>query len=283
MMSMKIGRFFKLLKASHRQWVEDNGRRLGAALAFYSIFSLAPLLVFCVSLAGLVYGEDAAQGRVARHLEDIVGRGTAESIQGIIEGASKPAAGLLATALGLAALLIGAAGVFNELQDALNSVFGSSRGARPTVSRFLKSRLLSLLTVLAIGLLLLVSIAVSTGLARVTEASSGFAVTHPVLLQLIHVSVSLVVMTVIFAVVFKVLPDAGLAWSDVWAGAALTSVLFNLGRVLIGYYLGRIKVGTVYGAGSSLVVILLWVYYSTQIFFFGAAFIQVGRSKTDGG
>jgi membrane protein len=279
---MKLGRFFKLIKAAYHQWVDDNGRRLGAALAFYSIFSLAPLLVFCVSLAGLVYGEDAAQGRVAQHLQDIVGRGTAESIQGIIEGASRPASGLLATALGLAALLIGAAGVFNELQDALNLVFRSARGTRPIVSRFLKSRLLSLLTVLSIGLLLLLSIAVSAGLARVTEASSGFAVTNPYLLQLIHVSVSLVVMTLIFAVVFKVLPDAGLGWTDVWAGAVLTSVLFNLGRVLIGYYLGRIKVTTVYGAGSSLVVILLWVYYSTQIFFFGAAFIQVGRPKGRG-
>jgi membrane protein len=139
---------------------------------------------------------------------------------------------------------------------------------------------LSLLTVLAIGLLLLVSIAVSALLAKVTESSSGLSLSNPYLLQSIHVAVSFVVMTVIFAVVFKVLPDAGLAWSDVWAGAALTSLLFNVGRVLIGYYLGRIKVASVYGAGNSLLIILLWVYYSTQIFFFGAAFIQVGRTIT---
>jgi membrane protein len=264
-----------MLKEALRDWNEDNAPRLGAALSYYTIFSIAPLLLISIAAAGLVFGAEAAQGRVVAQVQGLIGRTAAEAIQGMIENARKPGQGVLATVLGFATLLFGAGGAFNELRAALDVVWEIPPRKGGGVLAMVRERLASFAMVLVVGFLLLVSLVLSAGISafevKGTFPGSGLV------LQVVNNGVSLAVITVLFALIFKYLPDAHppVAWKDIWIGAFITAALFTLGKYAIGLYLGRSAVGSAYGAAGSLVLLLVWVYYSAQILFFGAELTQV--------
>ncbi len=269
-------RFFRLLVQAAREWSNDKAPRLGAALAYYTVFSIAPLLIIAVAIAGLVYGEEAARGQLARELTESIGRPGAVLIQDLVRNTRQEGADLLATLIGFGTLLFGAAGLFWQLQDALNTVWKVAprpgRGLLGTV----RDRLLSFLLVLAIGFLLLASLAVTTMLVAVSHFVNLPALPGNLSAwQLVNGAVSVVMITLLFALLFKILPDVKIAWGDVWVGAALTAVLFTVGKHLIGLYLGYASVASPFGAAGSLVLVLFWVYYSTQILLFGAEFTRV--------
>jgi membrane protein len=246
-----------------------------ASLSYYTLFSIAPVLLIAVSVAGMVFGEDAARGQIQAQLEELVGRGSAEVIGQMMISARKPEAGILATTLGIIALIFGATGVFVQLQDALNHIWDVKPKPRNGVIAFLRSRFLSFAMVLVIGFLLLVSLVVSALLAALGAWFSNLIPGWTVMWQGVNLLISFGVITVLFAMMYKLLPDTHVSWRDVWLGAAVTSLLFSLGKFLIGLYLGRSAVASSYGAAGSLAVVLLWVYYSAQILFLGAEFTQV--------
>ena len=264
-----------LLKQTYLDWSDDKAPRLGAALAYYTIFSLAPLLVVALAVAGLVFGPEAAKGQLDTELQGFLGKEGAEGVQAMIARANEPAASKWAAGIGLGALLLGASAVFGQLKDALNTIWEVEAKPGGGVVGWLKTRFLSFSMVVVIGFLLLVSLAAS---AVVSAFGSWFQDDVPgrgLLLQTANIVVSFVVVTFLFALLFRFLPDAKVAWHDVWIGAAVTAVLFTLGKYLIGLYLGRAAVGTTFGAAGSLVIVLLWTYYSAQILFMGAEFTQV--------
>jgi membrane protein len=256
------------VKEAGSQWVADKAPRLGAALAYYTIFSLAPLLVIAIGIAGLVFGREAAQGQISAQVEHLVGRQGADAVEAMVENASRPGKGALGTVLGVGMLLFGAAGLFGQLQDALNTVWEVKPKPGRGVWGFVRDRFLSLSMVLGVAFLLLVSLIVSTVLSAVGGLLGDFRT--GVIGQIITTMFDLVVITALFALIFRYLPDAEVAWRDVWLGAAVTAALFTLGKFLIGLYLGRAGVGSAYGAAGSLAVLLVWLYYATQIFLFGA-------------
>jgi membrane protein len=265
-----------MLKQAFADWLEDGAPRLGAALAYYTIFSLAPLLVMTIAVGGLALGREAAQGRIVEQIAGLVGPVAGEAIETMLANAREPKQGLFATVLGIAALLVGASGVFNELKAALNTVWEAPPPPKRGILGLLRDRLASFAMVLVVGFLLLVSLVISALLAALSQSLEGvFA--HATLLQAVDLMVSLAAITALFAMMFKLLPDVEPAptWRDVWAGAAMTAVLFTIGRYAIGLYLGRGTIGTVYGAAGSLAILLVWVYYAAQIFLFGAELTQV--------
>lgn len=270
-----------MLKEAFTDWKDDGAPRLGAALAYYTIFSLAPLVLIAVAIAGLAFGKEAAEGRIVDEIGGMLGEAGARAIQGVVENASRPASGVLATVMGLAALLFGASGAFNELRQAMNTVWEVPDREGGGIKALVKDRILSFAMVLFIGFLLLVSLVLSAGLSALGETMGGFVSEKLRLLEIVNTVVSLGVVTVLFAMIFKYLPDAtpAVAWKDVWAGAFMTAVLFTIGKAGIGLYLGRGAVGSAYGAAGSLLVILVWVYYAAQILFFGAELTQVYASR----
>jgi membrane protein len=267
---------FHLMKRAVSEWSDHNAPTFAASLSYYTIFSIAPVLVIAVSVAGMVFGEEAARGQIQAQLQDLVGSSGAEVIGQMMISARKPAAGIVATALGLIALVFGATGVFVQLQDALNHIWEVKPDKkRSGVMDFLRTRLLSFAMVLVIGFLLLVSLVVSAVLAALGAWFDHLLPGWTVLWQAFNLLISFGVITVLFAMMYKILPDTHVAWKDVWLGAAVTSLLFALGKLGIGLYLGRSAVASSYGAAGSLAVVLLWVYYSAQILFLGAEFTQV--------
>lgn len=262
-----------LLKATFQEWNEDKASRLAAALAYYTVFSIAPLLLIAIAIVGFLFGQDAAQGRVVEQLSGLVGQQVAEIIQGVITSASKGAGG--ASILNLVILLFGASGVFVQLQDALNTIWGVQPKPGQGIRNVLQARLVSFSMILVIGFLLLVSLILSAVLSAVGTFASGLLPGFEFLWQLLNFVVSFGVITLLFAALFKILPDARIDWGDVWIGAALTALLFTIGKWLLGIYLGIASVGSAYGAAGSLVALLIWVFYSAQILFFGAEFTQV--------
>jgi membrane protein len=264
-----------LLKETFFEWYGDNAPRLGAALAYYTVFSLSPLLIIVIAFAGLVFGREAAQGEIVAQLQGLIGEGSAKAIQAMIESAHKPTSGMVATVVGVLTLLIGATGVFTELHDALNTIWEVKPKPGLGLMGLIRDRFLSFAMVLGIGFLLLVSLAISAGLAALGKLMDGMVSTPIYVGQIVNLLVAFVVVMLLFAMIYRILPDIEIAWSDVWIGAAFTSVLFTIGKVLIGFYLGRSSVASAYGAASSLAIILIWVYYSAQIFLFGAEFTQV--------
>jgi membrane protein len=229
--------------------------------------------VVVAAIGGLVYGPEAARGELVQQLEGLVGTQSAEVLQTMLANAYHPAAGIIASVIGVIVLLLGATGVFVELQSSLNKIWGVRRQAAGGIWGFLRTRLLSFLMILGVGFLLLVSLVLSAVLTAVSHHLPWAGSTA--LGQVINLVVSLVIITLLFALIFRLLPDAGIAWKDVWIGAALTAVLFTIGKSLIGLYLGSSSVGSTYGAAGSLAVFLVWVYYSAQILFFGAEFTKV--------
>jgi len=237
--------------------------------------ALAPLLILLISIAGLAFGKDAAQGRISAQIRGLVGGQSAQAVEGIIASANKPSTGMLASVAALITLLLGASGVFGALQDGLNTIWEVESKPGRGILGLLKDRFLSLTMVLGFAFLLLVSLVLSAALSALSDFMGGVLPLPSFVLQALDVIVSFAVITLLFAAIYKVLPDVEIAWNDVWIGAVITSLLFTIGKVFIGIYLGRSSVASAYGAAGSLVVILIWVYYSTQILFFGAEFTQV--------
>jgi membrane protein len=274
---------FTLLKDTFREWREDGANRLAAALAYYTTFSLAPLLVLIIAIAGLVGGHEAAQSQVMAQVKDLLGVEGREFVQGMIQSASRPSTGVTATIIGAVTLLFGALGVFGELQNSLNTIWEvkpkPARGFLDGIKRFVVKRLLSFTMVLGIGFLLLASLVISAALSALGEYMGTRWPFADFWLELINFLISFIVITFLFAMIFKFLPEIKIAWRDVWLGAAVTSVLFSLGKFLIGFYLGRSEVGNTFGAAGSLAILLIWIYYSAQILFFGAEFTQVYANK----
>src|SRR5687768_1909799 len=257
------------------EWYEDRAPRLGAALAYYMVFALAPGLIFIIGVAALVLGEEQARSQIIAEIGDLVGPRTAEALQATIESVRREGGGLLPTTLGVVTLLFGLWGLFGELQDALNTVWGVTTKPGRGVLVIVKERFWSFAMVVGVGFLLLVSLAVSAWIAAMGKFLGGVLSVPAALLETVNAVFSTVVVAAMFALIFKFLPDVTVAWRNVWLGAAVTAVLFTAGKSLIGLYLGRTAVGSAYGAAGSLVVILIWIYYSAQILFFGAEFTKV--------
>ena len=266
---------WNLLSVTYTKWTADHAQGLGAALAFYSIFSLVPLLLIVIAIAGLVFGQEAAQGQIIGQIQDLVGEESAKAIQSMIEEARKPAAGIIATVLAIVLLFLGATGVFAQLQEALNIIWRVEAKPEQGMWKIFKDRFISLLAVLGTGFLLLVSLVISAGLSAIGTTLEHVLPVPGFLLQLINFLVSFAIVTFLFAMIYKLLPDRSIQWSDVWIGASITSLLFTIGKFVIGVYLGKSDVGIAYGAAGSLVVILIWDYYASQIFLFGAEFSAV--------
>ena len=268
-----------LLKDTVSKWSNDKVPRLGAALAYYTVFSLVPLLIIIIAIAGLAFGQEAAEGHLMSQMSGLVGENSAQAIQTMVANARSQSAGIMSAIVATLTLILGASGVFGQLQDALNDIWGVA--PRPNRGFFgnLKHRLFSFVAVLGTGFLLLVSLVISAMLAAVGDIVPSLLPMPEIVLQVLNVIVSLAGITVLFALIFKYLPDAKIAWHDVWVGALVTALLFTAGKLAIGLYLGKSDVATTYGAAASVVVILLWVYYSSQIVLFGAEFTAVYASR----
>jgi membrane protein len=266
---------FDLLKETASKWSDDKASSRGAALAYYSISAIAPIIILAVSLAGLIYGADAASGKVAQQIGGTVGPQVAAAIESLVRNASNPSSSKWAFAIALVLGLFGAATVFIELQDALNTMWGVAPSARPFL-HVLWERAFSFAMVLSAGVLLLGLLIVTAVLSAVARLLPSDVLPGGMWLwQLLNWLVSIAFVTLIFALIYKVVPDVHVPWRDVWAGAILASVLFAVGKYLLALYLTRTSVASAYGAAGSLVVVLVWVYYSAQILLFGAEFTRV--------
>jgi len=263
-----------LVKKTISEAGDDKIPRLAASLAYYTLLSLSPLLVLAVAVAGVVFGEEAARGQIAQQLQQVFGPEAGEAIQAMLAHAQQPGSGVLGTVVGLIVLLFGASGVFGELQDSLNTIWEVAPRPGRGILGMVKDRFLSFSMVLGVAFLLLVSLVVSAALAAVGNWMSDFAGVEW-LWQGVNFVVSLGMIALLFALVFKVVPDVKLRWQDVWLGGLVTSALFSLGKFLIGLYVGKAGVASPYGAAGSLVVIVVWVFYSAHILFIGAEFTQV--------
>lgn len=272
---MRIKTIISLLRETFTEWNEDKASRLAAALAYYTVFSLAPMLIIAIAIAGAVFGEEAARGEIVTQIQGLVGRDGAKFIETAIEGASKPRAGTIASLISIAVLLFGASGLFAQLQDSLNTIWEVQPKPGRGVIGILRDRFLSFTMVLGVGFLLLVSLVLSAGLSGLVNFLGSLLPGIGALLQLANFVLSFAVTTLLFGLIYKVLPDVKIAWSDVWSGAIVTSLLFSIGRFALGLYLGNSSFGSTYGAAGSVVIILVWVYYAAQILFFGAEFTQV--------
>ena len=271
--------WFDVLKQTVRDWADDRAPRLGAALAYYTVFSIAPLIVIVIAIGGVWFGKQAAQDQIFGQLASLVGEQGAKGISSLLEAANKPHEGIVATALAIVTLVFGATGVFVQLQDALNTIWEVKPKPGRGVWGFLRQRLLSLAMVFGIGFLLLVSLVLSAGLAATGKWFESSMPGGEAVWQVLNFIISFVVIAAMFTLMFKYLPDVKIAWKDVWLGGALTALLFTLGKFALGMYLGRSSVSSAYGAAGSLVILLLWVYYSAQILFFGAEFTQVYANR----
>lgn len=275
-MRAALGRSWTHFARAGGLWLERNAFVHAGSLAFYTLFSLAPVVIITVSMAGLLFGEEAARGEIVAELEALVGRDGARAVEDAVARSRLEASGLIPTLAGLGALVVGATTVFAQMQLSLNSIWGVvARPEKSSVLVFLKTRLLSLTIVIAIGFILLVSLLLSVALRAVIHYADDWVPIHGVVLTGVESVLSFVLVTLLFAVIFKVLPDVQVAWQDVWVGAAITAAMFVVGRYLISFYLAYTAPASTYGAAGSLVLVLLWVYYSSLILLFGAAFTKV--------
>jgi membrane protein len=247
---------------------------MGAAIAFYTMFSLAPMLVIVVAVAGFVFGREAAEGALFGDLARLVGPESAGAVQAMLRSASGTRSGIIATAVGIGTLIVTATAVFGELQAALNLIWKVPATGNLGVWHYLKSRMLSFSVILAIGFLLLVSLVISTALSAFSDYIDRAMPSFGIIIYLLHHGLSFGFTTVFFAVIFKILPDHPVEWEDVWLGAAITAVLFSIGKHLISLYIGSSNMTSSYGAASALIIVFVWVYYSAQIFLLGAEFTK---------
>ena len=268
-------KYFGLLKQTFKEFGDDKVPRLGAALSYYTIFSMAPLILIAIAVAGLVFGHQAAQGQVFDQLKTVMGPSTAATVQEMVQNAGKPKSGTIATIIGVITLLLGASGVFGQLKDALNTIWDVTPKKTAGIMGLIRDRFLSAAMVFGIGFLLLVSLVVDAMLAALGKYGSQHLPGGEAIWHLLSLVVSFVVITALFAMIFRFLPDLKIEWGDVWLGAAFTSFLFVIGKFALGLYLAKSAVGSSFGAAGSLVVLLIWIYYSAQIVLFGAEFTQV--------
>ncbi len=267
--------FGALLRRAGSAWLGDNAPRIGAALAFYTLFAIAPVLVIVVALAGFIFGAQAAQGQIVRQFQGLMGTQGASAIETVLQSIHNSAAAASTTAIALVALLVGASGVFNELQDALNTIWQVDSSHRGAWLTFVRQRLFSIGLVVAAGFLLLVSLVVTTFIAAAESFVNRITAISAIGLGSINFVLSFCVITFLFALIFKLIPDTPIRWRDVQMGAAVTAVLFTGGKTAIGFYLGHSALTSAYGAAASLVVFLIWIYYSAQIMLFGAELTHV--------
>jgi membrane protein len=269
-----MSRYAGIVKQTFQEFGQDKVPRLGAALAYYTIFSVGPLLLIAVAMAGIFFGQQAAQGQVSQELGKVFGSQMAQALEQVVQAAAEPKSGMIATIVGVVTLLFAASGVFGQLKDALNTIWNVETKKGAGIKGFIKDRFLSMAMVLGIGFLLLVTLVfdalISAMGGYLTEIVGGEALMHAV-----QLTISFALATVLFAAIFRILPDLKIAWRDVWLGAAITSLLFVVGKFALGMYLGKAAVGSSYGAAGSLVVLLVWVYWSAQILLLGAEFTQV--------
>jgi len=275
-MTYFLTNFWLLTKQTAASWVDHKDARQGAALAYYSVFSLGPVMVIAVAIAGLVFGEDAARGEVELQLQGLLGDAAAKAIDAMLVGASAPQQGAIATVVGTVILLFTAIGVVVQLKDAFNTVWEVDAKKISGVWQFIRAYLVSVAAVISLGFLLLISLLFT---AALSAAGKYFGAQLPeTMLQIAGSLVSFAAITVLFAMMFKWLPDTPVDWRDVWLGAAITAALFEIGKLLIGIYIGKQALDSTYGATASLVVLLIWVYYSSQIVLLGAEFTHVYAS-----
>jgi membrane protein len=269
-----FGKACELGRESVASFINDGALSRGAAIAFYAVTSIGPLLLIAVAIAGLAFGQDAARGAIASQLSGLMGQQSAELLQNVIRSASGKSSGIFASALGVVTLLLTASGMFGEIQSALNVIWGADpKGS--TVYRLLRARAASLGLVVALGFLLLVSLVISAGLSVLSAYVNAYRPVGHFILQAVNFVISFALISVLFAAIYKVLPDKDLEWRDVLVGAVVTALLFSIGKFLIGLYIGSSAVASSYGAAGALIVALLWIYYSAQIFLLGAEFTKV--------
>jgi membrane protein len=264
---------WQLARKSVTAWSEDYASSMGAALAYYTLFSLAPLLLLVISIAGVVFGADAARGQVVAQLGGLIGEEGATAVQGLLKSASAPAQSTFASIISIIMLIIGATSIFAELQSDLDRIWRTPEAARPSgIGSLLRARLLSFGLIVSIGFLLLVSLVVSAGLAALGTWWGAWFGGWLITLQIVNQIVSLLFVIALFALMYRILPSVRVGWQDVWHGAVVTGMLFTVGKFAIGMYLGKAGVQSGFGAAGSIVVLLVWVFYSSQIFLLGAEF-----------
>ncbi|MBQ0824836.1 YihY/virulence factor BrkB family protein [Microvirga terrae] len=264
----------RLLKVAFAGWWGDRAMSLGASIAFFTVFSLAPMLLAAIAVAGLAFGREAAQGAIVAELGGLIGTNEASALEAMIASASNVGSGIIGTTVGIVTFLLLVTGAVVELQDDLNIIWKAKPPASYGVLDFIRTRLVSFALVLGIGFLLLVSLVVDTGLTAIGHYLEAHFSGATVILRLLNSLVAFAVATLLFAMIFKLLPSVDLRWSDVWTGSLVTALLFTLGKFLIGYYLGKSNVASSYGAAASIITILLWIYYSSLILLFGAEFTK---------
>lgn len=267
--------WIKVLGDTAKSWNEDGAFKHSAAVSFYTLFSLAPITIIALGIAGFFFGQEAATKQFSAQMDELVGKESAEMIQSAVASSEPQKKGWASTALGVGLLVLGATTVFGQLQDSLNAIWDVK--AKPSKSGWilmLITRLISFAMVLTVGFLLLISLILTTALSAVVKMTNGHFTLGPQVLQIADLAIALGVITVLFAMIFKIMPDVRLAWREVWLGAFVTALFFSLGRILIALYLSHSTVASVYGAAGSLVALLVWVYYSCAILFFGAEFIR---------
>jgi YihY family inner membrane protein len=270
----------QMIKAAVKAWVDDYAPSMGAALSYYTLFSLAPLLIIVIAVAGMVFGQEAAQGEIVAQLRGIMGEEGAVAVEGMLKAAREPAKGVVATIVGIAMLLLGATVIFAELQSALDRIWRVPAAKEVSgIWHLLRTRLLSFGLVLGLGFLLVVSLVVSAVLAALGKWWGGWFDDWDVFLEILNFAVSFGIFTLLFAMIYKIMPRANIPWRDVWTGAAVTALLFTIGKVLIGLYLGKSSLASGFGAAGSLVVLIAWVYYAAQIFLFGAEYTWVYANR----
>ncbi len=270
---MNLKQIGALIGKSVSAWIADFAPSMGAALAYYTLFSIAPLLIIVIAIAGLVFGHDAARGEIVAQIQGLIGRDGAIAVQGLLKSTSEPAQGIVAIVISTIMLIIGATTVFAELQSDLDRIWRVPAPAKQIgIFVMLRRRLLSFGLVLGLAFLLLVSLVISTAIAAVGKWWDGYFAGWEAILQVVDFCLSFTISTVLFALIYKLMPRARIAWRDVWIGAAVTALLFDIGKLLIGLYLGKASVASGYGAAGSLVVLLVWVYFAAQIFLLGAEF-----------
>ncbi len=272
---------WRLLKETVDEWQQDKVDRMAAALAYYTLFSIAPLLVIAVAVAGAVFGQEAARGEVVTQIQGLLGKAGAEVVQTALANTQNPQAGngIVPTLISTLVLIFGASGVFVQLQDSLNAVWNVEVSSKAGVKAVVRKRIFSFAMVITIGFILMISLVVSAGLAALSTFTNQLFPALASLWRLLNLVISLGTFTFLFALIYKYIPDIKIAWRDVLVGAAFTSVLFSIGKELLGLYLGNGAFGSTYGAAGSLVTVLAWIYYSVQIMLFGAEFTQVYTRK----
>ncbi len=284
-MKVNLKKIWKFIVDVFDKWITDKSPKLGAALSFYTIFSLAPLLVIAISIAGFIFGPEAARGELVGQIKDLIGIDGAQVVQTALKNTNDPESGLIAVIISLLTLIIGSTVVFVELQESLNIIWRvKPKPERNMLKGLLKDRVQSFALVITTGFLLLVSLIISALLSALSDFIAERFVEIPVyLLDIANLLISLGVIYLLFAMIYKILPDVHISWKDVWVGSLVTSVLFVLGKYLIGLYLGTSSLSSTYGAAGSLVILLLWIYYSAQILFLGAEFTFVYATKFGSG